>query len=151
MCLYHSSRRYRSLPHRQLRKQRDAGRNAVFRSLPHRQLRNCCMEKLYVNVIDHCRIGSLEIGDVRVVVNGGDHCRIGSLETRQTGLPRISKDHCRIGSLEIISKDFGNGRPDHCRIGSLEIIRTLPALTYDRSLPHRQLRNKGGRKVEYDF
>ena len=52
-------------------------------------------------LLDHCRIGSLEI----LPEDGGsevlDHCRIGSLENTWTDLIETVKDHCRIGSLEI--------------------------------------------------
>ena len=40
-------------------------------------------------ILDHCRIGSLEIHRAGADLEQIDHCRIGSLETKQT--PPIKK------------------------------------------------------------
>ena len=72
-------------------------------------------------VRDHCRIGSLEIARVKLLLLVHDHCRIGSLENHASLDEIVEKDHCRIGSLE--NSMHCNGYNDY------------------RSLPHRQLRN----------
>ena len=51
-------------------------------------------------MLDHCRIGSLEIYIININFRLQDHCRIGSLERDQSTTPGANIDHCRIGSLE---------------------------------------------------
>ena len=53
-------------------------------------------------ILDHCRIGSLEITPVCDAAYDRDHCRIGSLENVDADTQQEYKDHCRIGSLEKI-------------------------------------------------
>ena len=50
-----------------------------------------------------------------------DHCRIGSLEMHRLGTNPTLPDHCRIGSLEMLYPVHVDVEIDHCRIGSLEI------------------------------
>ena len=59
------------------------------------------LNALAVSVVDHCRIGSLEIPQYQEGDGGLDHCRIGSLEILKREQTKINNDHCRIGSLEI--------------------------------------------------
>ena len=52
-------------------------------------------------IIDHCRIGSLEICGYSCSWHVADHCRIGSLENFDVSVSIPIMDHCRIGSLEM--------------------------------------------------
>ncbi len=59
-----------------------------------------CPLEMFPGVVDHCRIGSLEMGLLFQPVTNEDHCRIGSLEMFPLMISPMVKDHCRIGSLE---------------------------------------------------
>ena len=74
-----------------------------------------------------------------------DHCRIGSLEKDKMERRHCSPDHCRIGSLEIVLITTNNNFIDHCHIGSLESHINWFFTHFNRSLPHRQLRNQSFR------
>ena len=68
------------------------------------------------------------------------HCRIGSLEIGNVAARHMHVVHCRIGSLENHRSGHRRGIVVHCRIGSLEIEAIIAACGNVRSLPHRQLR-----------
>ena len=92
-------------------------------------------------IIDHCRIGSLEIYTHTFKAGETDHCRIGSLENYMAVTGADYWDHCRIGSLESagVSEYHLDGRSLPHR--QLRNLPSLNATGFTRSLPHRQLRN----------
>ncbi len=53
-----------------------------------------------LQLIVHCRIGSLESKQYENKYLRNVHCRIGSLERKQRGVILTARVHCRIGSLE---------------------------------------------------
>ena len=55
-------------------------------------------------VVVNCRIGSLEIEDLPLVVKRVVNCRIGSLEKPCMHWPLPCQVNCRIGSLESMAK-----------------------------------------------
>ena len=95
----------------------------------------------------HCRIGSLERFRAQAVSSFFVHCRIGSLEKERAVFLALSLVHCRIGSLEIPGHLPCLVHDVHCRIGSLEKIRQKCKPSPVRSLPHRQLRKSGTKKI----
>ena len=72
----------RSLPHRQLRKQRTSLRATFARSLPHRQLRKVSdrSSQFDIGSLPHRQLRKLQSREGKLYLY--DHCRIGSLENR---------------------------------------------------------------------
>lgn len=56
------------------------------------------------SVLDLCRVGSLETGDIVLNPASLDLCRVGSLENANKTENGFSLDLCRVGSLEIFQK-----------------------------------------------
>ena len=94
----------------------------------------------------HCRIGSSEMyehGHDRLVLV---HCRIGSSENNQNVAPFVTIVHCRIGSSENPRRPVVEPNSVHCRIGSSEMQNVSVQRVVERSLSHRQLRNRRKRQ-----